>query len=170
MFQLAGFPAFACLALLLFGITAIFRHLSHPLRDVPGPFITRFTRLWYLLQVRGGTAPKELIRQHSKYGKIVRIAPNQYSIDDPEAIKVIYGRGSAFPKSEFYSAFGIPGIDNIFITRSIDYHTQNRKKFHGAYTMSTMTTYEHYVDECVDVFMCKLRDIAKLGSTVNMSQ
>jgi len=28
----------------------------------------------------------------------VRIAPNEYSIDDPEAVKIIYGLGSQFIK------------------------------------------------------------------------
>lgn len=31
-------------------------------------------------------------------GAIVRIAPHYYSIDDPEAIKVIYSHGSKFVK------------------------------------------------------------------------
>lgn len=28
----------------------------------------------------------------------MRIAPNEYSIDDPEAVKIIYGLGSQFIK------------------------------------------------------------------------
>jgi hypothetical protein len=31
-------------------------------------------------------------------GSIVRIAPNQYSVDSPDAAKVIYGHGSDFMK------------------------------------------------------------------------
>ena len=31
-------------------------------------------------------------------GAIVRIAPNEYSIDDPDAVKVIYGHGTNFVK------------------------------------------------------------------------
>jgi hypothetical protein len=31
-------------------------------------------------------------------GPIVRIAPNEYSIDDPDAIKTIYGHGTSFVK------------------------------------------------------------------------
>ena len=170
MSQVSGVPVIALFVLLLLVLTGIYRQLTHPLRNVPGPIISRFTRLWYLIKVLGGDSPQELIRLHSKYGKVVRVAPNQYSVDDPEAVKLIYNRNSAFPKSEFYSAFGIPGVDNIFITRSNDYHTHSRKKFHPFYTMSTMTTYEHYVDETLDVFVHKMREIASSGVTVNMSQ
>lgn len=31
-------------------------------------------------------------------GPIVRLSPNEYSIDDPAAVKVIYGTGSGFIK------------------------------------------------------------------------
>lgn len=34
-------------------------------------------------------------------GKIVRIAPNEFSIDDPDAVKIIYGRSIEFPKADW---------------------------------------------------------------------
>jgi benzoate 4-monooxygenase len=36
---------------------------------------------------------------HEKYGKLVRITPNQVSIADPDAIPVVYGHGTGFLKS-----------------------------------------------------------------------
>ena len=33
-------------------------------------------------------------------GKIVRIAPNEFSIDDPDAVKIIYGHSTKFPKAD----------------------------------------------------------------------
>ena len=161
---------FACLALFVFCISAVLQHLLHSLGDIPGPLLARFTRLWYLLRVRKGTAAKDLIRLHAKYGKIVRVAPNQYSLDDPEAVKVIYGRTSSFRKSDFYSAFELPHVPNVFSMRPIDAHVQTRKKYHIAYSMSAMTAYESYVDECISVLMQRLHVIAESGRTVNMSE
>lgn len=34
-------------------------------------------------------------------GKIVRIAPNEFSIDDPDAVKIIYGHSTEFPKADW---------------------------------------------------------------------
>lgn len=34
----------------------------------------------------------------SSQGPVVRIAPNEYSVDDPEAMKTIYGHGTKFVK------------------------------------------------------------------------
>ncbi len=35
--------------------------LRHPLRSVPGPFVTRLTRFWYFLQVRGGNSSMKIL-------------------------------------------------------------------------------------------------------------
>ena len=34
-------------------------------------------------------------------GKIVRIAPNEFSIDDPNVVKIIYGHSTEFPKADW---------------------------------------------------------------------
>lgn len=83
---------------LLAVIWRVWRALATPLRDLPGPFTARFTRLWYLKNVWRGDFEKVNIRLHQRYGPIVRIAPNEYSIDDAEAIKIIYGHGTSFTK------------------------------------------------------------------------
>lgn len=72
--------------------------LIDPLRSVPGPLLARFTRLWYLYQIYKGDFERTNIDLHKKYGSVVRIAPNEYSIDDVGAAKVIYGHGNAFVK------------------------------------------------------------------------
>lgn len=94
-------PALASLVVLvpLFAIIwRVWRALATPLRDLPGPFTARFTRLWYLKNVWRGDFEKVNVRLHHQYGPIVRIAPNEYSIDDSEAIKIIYGHGTSFTK------------------------------------------------------------------------
>jgi hypothetical protein len=76
-----------------------------PLRDVDGPFIARFTRLWYLKKIFEGRFELVNIALHKKYGSVVRIAPNVYSIDDADCAKVLYGHGSKFVKvsAKFFS-------------------------------------------------------------------
>lgn len=74
------------------------QYILDPLKAVPGPFAARFTRLWYFLEIYKGSFEKTNIELHEKYGPVVRIAPNEYSIDDVEAAKAIYGHGNAFVK------------------------------------------------------------------------
>ena len=73
------------------------RYLT-PYRDIPGPFLATLSPLWKLGGALNGTLHKDITDIHRKYGAIVRIAPDEVSIADPEAIRVIYGHGSGFTK------------------------------------------------------------------------
>ena len=48
-------------------------------------------------------------------------------------------------------------------------HDAERKKYQRAYNMSTMTSYEHYVDDCVALFTQRLHEMAKMGNFVDMA-
>lgn len=68
------------------------------LRNLPGPFLARFSGLYRLSMVYRGQSPVEYRRIHQKYGQIVRVGPNHVSISDPAAISQIYGIGSNYLK------------------------------------------------------------------------
>ncbi|KAF7187556.1 Pisatin demethylase [Pseudocercospora fuligena] len=129
-----------------------------PLCSISGPFLVRFTRLWYAIHAYHGHIEQDLAALHAKYGKIVRIAPHEYSIDDPEAVNIIYGRGSKFRKADFYAASERPGHPNLFSQRDVAQHDRDRRKYNYAYTMSAMVSYEKYVDDCVELLSCKLAE------------
>lgn len=83
-------------AVALVGVAIIYsfiRAAASPLKSIPGPPAARFTRLWYLQKVWTGEFSRLNIDLHRKYGRVVRLAPNEYSLDDPAAVKAIYGFG-----------------------------------------------------------------------------
>jgi hypothetical protein len=56
--------------LLLFRlIHSVYSCLTSPLRSIPGPFLARFTKLWYLWRVYNGHFEQENIALHRKYGE-----------------------------------------------------------------------------------------------------
>lgn len=77
------------------------------LRDVPGPFVAKFTRLWLLWQARQGRRYLSVHNAHEIYGKVVRIQPDHVSIADDSAINTVYGHGNGFLKSDYYDVFGM---------------------------------------------------------------
>lgn len=100
------------------GSYALVQILLDPLRNVPGPVLARFTRFWYFFEVYKGSFEVSNVELHKKYGPVVRIAPQEYSIDDVEAAKVIYGLGSGFVKvysllAECHNDFRVEHADNI---------------------------------------------------------
>ena len=68
------------------------------LRELPGPFLARFSGLYRLSLVYGGQAPYQYRRLHQKFGPIVRVGPNHVSVSDPAAVPQIYGVGTNYRK------------------------------------------------------------------------
>ncbi|GCB25018.1 pisatin demethylase [Aspergillus awamori] len=163
-------PTFSALALGLFLWVFVKRALSSD-RDIPGPFLARFTRLWYLRQMTRGDFQYTNIRLHRDHGKIVRIAPGWYSLTGLDAIKTIYAHGSKFIKSEWYEAWNFspdPRDHNLFSVQNVADHSSARRKVAAMYAMSAIVSYEPYVDNCIRRLREKLDSTAKDGSTLDL--
>ncbi|KAI4957492.1 hypothetical protein J4E86_004630 [Alternaria arbusti] len=147
-----------------------FKNVSSPLRNVPGPAATRFTDLWYLWRVRRGGFEQDNIELHRKHGEIVRYGPNRYSLSSPDAQKTVYGHGAKFPKSSWYATWQNPSPSqwSLFADQSIPRHSENRRQYQSAYTMSSLVSYEPYVDECTDLFSQRLQEVASAGAYADM--
>ncbi|KEZ42273.1 hypothetical protein SAPIO_CDS6132 [Scedosporium apiospermum] len=113
-------------------------------------------------------------REPTRFGRsrpIVRIAPNEYSIDDPAAAKVIYGSGRGFVKSPWYQASGSPysTVTNIFTEPDPHLHATARRKIAAAYSMTSLVQLERFVDECTAVLRTRLEEFAESGASVDIS-
>ncbi|KAJ6041289.1 uncharacterized protein N7446_010820 [Penicillium canescens] len=163
------------LPLLVLSITAyatlwLVREVWDPLRSVPGPTTARYTALWYFHKVFRGDFHHENIKLHEEHGKIVRVAPNMYSINDLESAKLIYGHGTKFLKADWYSAWTAPAVwtVNLFAMQDVKAHGVARRQLANYYSMSSMVHYESYVDECVRIFCGKLEGFSKSKQSINM--
>ncbi|KAL4890319.1 cytochrome protein [Aspergillus ambiguus] len=165
--------------LLLFPVVPIVYHLlaliyktitTRSLISVPGPFYTRFTKIWYFNRVRRGHFEQDNIQLHERYGPVVRIAPDHYAINDRAAIKTIYGTGSKFTKSAWYEGWKHPDPDRwtLFPDRNIKRHAETRKRFSSLYSMSSLVHYEEFVDQCADIFTQRLSEHAQANKSLNL--
>jgi hypothetical protein len=80
-------------------LVIFYRLYLHPLAHVPGPFVARFTGLWRTRRYFKGTWYDDILNLHKTYGRVVRIAPNEVSFVDGEALKRIYGHGKPCKKA-----------------------------------------------------------------------
>jgi cytochrome P450 len=153
-----------------FLIYPIFRALFNPLRSIPGPLFARLSRLYYLHGVSTGSFHHTNLALHKRYGPVVRLAPNLYSLDSPLAIKAIYSIKSNYAKSDWYDGWRHPdpNKNSIFPQRDVQKHAETRKLFQGLYTLSTVVAYESYVDECTDIFMRRLQQFARDEESLNI--
>ncbi|KAJ4351661.1 uncharacterized protein N0V89_007004 [Didymosphaeria variabile] len=145
-----------------------------PNRSIPGPFLARFTKLWYLFNIYKGTHEQDAIALHRKYAKpgeyfapVVRLGPNMYSLKTPE--KIVYGISSKMPKSSWYEGWKHPSPERwtVFTDRNIKRHSESRRVYAGLYAMSALLSYEAYVDDCADIFARRLGELAG-GEAVDM--
>lgn len=167
---------YAALAAAVAGISySILRAAFTSTRNIPGPFLARFTRLWYFRTVWGAEAEKTNYALHRKYAQngqfmapIVRLGPNLFSIIEPE--KQVYGIGSKMRKSDWYEGWKHPSPDRwtLFPDRDIARHAETRKKFQHLYSLSSLKSYEQYVDDCMDIFQDRLRGLAANGGYFDM--
>ena len=167
---LLTFLGLVCLAILYTLHTAYRKGIM----SVPGPWVAKFTILYRLSLVIQGKAPEEYGKLHTKYGQVVRVGPNQVSLNDPAVIPQIYGISAKFGKvkrstqrldsisvnpvkSEFYSVsppyYGGKQLENMFTTRNLQEHRELRSATASVYSMSNLKNYEPHVDECTEIFL-----------------
>ncbi|KAF8855018.1 putative cytochrome P450 oxidoreductase [Acephala macrosclerotiorum] len=168
MFELS----LSSLSLLALGLCIAYSIVSvimDPLRGIPGPFLARFTRLWYFFELYKGSFEISNVGLHKTYGPIVRIAPNEYSVDDMEAAKLIYKVGNGFVKAPWYWAWMPPAADraNLFSDLDPHHHASQRRKFASAYTMTSVVEYEPCVNECTALLAQRLGELAAYGHTTD---
>ncbi|RLL95435.1 hypothetical protein CFD26_100536 [Aspergillus turcosus] len=140
------------------------------LRPIPGPFLTRLTKLWYFDRVRKAHFETDNVALHRRYGPVVRIAPDHYSISGRAAIKTVYGTGTKFTKSDWYEGWKHPDPNNwtLFPDRDEKRHAETRKRFSSLYSMTSLVHYEAFVDRCADVFCARLMEFAARGEGFNL--
>jgi hypothetical protein len=74
-----------------------------PISGVPGPLEASLSRSWLIRHTRKGDMHRQVIGLHERYGTLVRVAPNEISVTDPEAIKKIYGMSNTPSCESSYS-------------------------------------------------------------------
>jgi Cytochrome P450 len=95
--------------------------------------------------------------------------PGYFSIDDPAAHKVIYGHGSSWAKGDWYDAWHVgPDMSNLFSERDSKKHAVMRRKVASMYTMTSLTSYEAYVDNCIGLLKNHFEDLASSNSVMDL--
>ncbi|KAL1863913.1 hypothetical protein Daus18300_008062 [Diaporthe australafricana] len=148
--------AFLCLSAALSSGTifislAIYRLFLHPLAGLPGPRLagaTYWYEVYYELIHNGGSQYAPKIRQlHAEYGPIVRITPNEVSVNDVEFHDKLY---APFPavrhRDPSFTAF--MGTNNGSFGTSHHYlHRQRRVAYNPFFASSNLSAAEHLIQE-----------------------
>ncbi|KAH6670072.1 cytochrome P450 [Halenospora varia] len=170
MLQFLLSPVLVPAIISLLVLKSVVQAVLDPLRAVPGPFLARFTRLWYFYEIYKGSFEQTNIELHKKYGAVVRIAPGEYSIDDVEGGKTIYGHGKNFVKAPWYWAWMPPDPEraSLFSDLNPARHAIQRRKFSSWYSMSSLVSYEPYVNNCTSMLSQRFGEVSRTGRVIDL--
>lgn len=170
--------SFSYLLLYSFGLLAIVYQVTWTyakLRDVPGPFIAKFTDLWRLLVVWRRDSHDRYLELHNKYGDLVRIGPNCVSISKPDMIQSIYGIQKGYVKSDFYAVWQniVNGkrTPSLVFTTDEAQHAMLKRPIAPAFSLSTLVDFEPLIDSTTAVFLSRLDVLhAATGNICDLGQ
>ncbi|KAL3298611.1 cytochrome p450 [Colletotrichum asianum] len=113
--------------------------LRSPLSHIPGPWHTRFCR-WRLKASRlTGTRMTYIYNLHQKYGKLVRVAPNEISCVDLDSVIRVYKMGGGFEKAQWVGDFAdkLPALSLSFVTDKQE-AKERRKLLQRSFTVTSL--------------------------------
>ncbi|KAI1609118.1 cytochrome P450 [Exophiala viscosa] len=150
----------------------IYQTFIHPLAKFPGPVSARYVPYWRNTRYWRGTWHEDILDVHRRYGRVVRIAPNELSIVDGEAMKHLYGHGTSSTKTQWYATWDPPIPDAVafFSARDRKIHAFQRKRVSGAYAMSSILRYEQFIQQSLDELLLKFAKYATADNKVDLAK
>jgi hypothetical protein len=136
----------------------IYRRHIHPLRSIPGPWISSVTSLWIRWQRWHGRLSFEADKLMAKYGPVVRISPNLVILNDPEAVEKVFIRKDLDTSPTSIRALRVGGHD---WTVTYPQHPVARTRRHPVMIATTTKHLKLRHQVFVDYIEAMVRDIAK---------
>jgi len=141
----------------------------HPLSRYPGPLLWTISRIPFALSLQSGRLVHDTKAFHDRYGKIVRLAPNELSFIDAAAWQDIYGhrkRGhKEFNKNPIW-AQPAPNSVHSLINEAEKDHPRMRKPLVPAFSTRALKEQENLIQGYVDLLLRQLARRVKSGNSV----
>ncbi|ETS76355.1 hypothetical protein PFICI_11742 [Pestalotiopsis fici W106-1] len=154
---IAIFVIAAALASFTIWTAAQWYRLSH----VPGPLIASLTSLWAFRASLGGQYHTIVQELQEKYGKVVRIAPNDVLISDPDTLWKINSARSLWTRGGWYASMRFnPYGDSVLSEIDMAAHDKRKAKlisgFSGKGLMDIESSLDLQLSILVDVLKRKV--------------
>ena len=145
-------------------ITGIRNVYFSELRKFPGPKLWAASHLPFMWTLCTGNQAAKVLELHEKYGKVVRVTPNELSYASASAWKDVWGHRQGH--AEFMKANTVPlpnGVRGILGARRAD-HARFRRLLSHAFSERGMKEQQKTIQEFVDLLIERLRQNASNGS------
>lgn len=143
-----------------------YRLFFNPLNKIPGPFFARISKFDSLFRNTKFDGHRQLLKLHEKYGRFVRIGPNDLSVTDPDGIRVISGSNSKCGKAPWYDS-DVPR-SSLHTIRDKAQHDRRRRVWAPAFSDKALRGYEGRIKVYNDLLIEKVGE--QVGKPVNVSK
>ncbi|KAI1078899.1 cytochrome P450 3A12 [Whalleya microplaca] len=110
-----------------------------PLSKIPtAHWSCSFSPAWILWARFKGRENRTLHAAHQRHGPIVRVGPNELSVNNIQAVKTIYQGG--FDKHQWYSIFDNYGVPCMFSSVHAKHHSVRKRMVSNVYSKSHIHT------------------------------
>ncbi|TVY19188.1 Cytochrome P450 monooxygenase [Lachnellula arida] len=178
MIPLIYLPVLAVASTILYLVgTVVYNVFFHPLREYPGPFLSKATRMVWSWHGFHGTLLQYTTALHEQYGEVVRIAPDELSYIAAQArVKWpdIYGHRAAngtgnLPKETSKRRKDFNGVPSM-ISADDPTHRRMRRLQSHMFAEKALAAQEPLIKEYIDLFISRLNEKASSPATnvVNM--
>ncbi|KAJ7865617.1 cytochrome P450 [Mycena olivaceomarginata] len=153
---------------LLFWILAYRISPLHPLSKYPGPIACKISKLWLAFIASRGKLHIYVKELHDAYGPVIRIGPNELSINEVSLVPSILG-ANGMPKGPCMISFAIFAVQGYIIgVRDLKLHAEARKPWNKAFNPTAVKGYEPILIRRVTQLVESLR--AQETRSVNLSK
>ncbi|KXX82892.1 Trichodiene oxygenase [Madurella mycetomatis] len=147
-------------------VRVIYNLFFHPLRHIPGPWLSAATylpELYYDL-VKSGRYTREIQKMHEKYGPLVRINPHEVHCNDRHFIDDIYAGGSRKRDKPEHQVRGSGVAEHAtFSTTNHDVHRMRRNALNKFFSRAQVSRLEPTVRDLAERLCEKILTIGKEG-------
>jgi len=144
-------------------VRLLYLRYATPLRKYPGPLLASVSRFWKVFSTATGNTHWHHVALHKKYGRYVRVGPNEISVSSPEAGRLVLSAGKGFYKTRFYGVFPPPENPDIFTEYREHVHAQKKKVANVPYSMAAMQQLSPFINDAVELLMSKLDGMCAEG-------
>lgn len=104
-----------------------------------------------------GNRTSTIHRLHQKYGRAVRIGPDEVSFSSVECIKEIYGQQTVYMKAPVYETMSIKPLGIFSLTSKYD-HSQRRRLLSHVFSQANLYDAEPLIVEHVNRCLRTVQD------------
>ncbi|KAJ8085498.1 hypothetical protein PM082_004316 [Marasmius tenuissimus] len=141
----------------------------HPLANIPGPMLFKITKFWRMYIFVTGRQHLALKALHDRYGPIIRIGPNDISVNDLESVRSILG-AEGLPKGPAYLHGKEVGRPIPLVGTKGAERTYRRRVWSRGFTTEAVKEYQQIVVNKAAELLEALNMGAKVGLGVDLVQ